>query len=47
MKGDGGGSSEAVLNALETMIENLRKECYAKFANREALDGLQINIKDL
>jgi hypothetical protein len=29
-----------MLDALEVLVENLRKECYAKFAGREAFQDL-------
>lgn len=33
------------LDALETLVENLRKECYAKFADRDTLNDLDERIK--
>ena len=30
-----GDSSKGLLDALEVMVDNLRKECYAKFADRD------------
>jgi hypothetical protein len=40
IKATGGGgmndeTGKKVLEAFETMVENLRKECYAKFADRD------------
>lgn len=39
-----GGSEEGkkgMLDALEILIENLRKECYAKFADRDEHNQLK------
>lgn len=40
LSGAGGGkidgdTSKGLLDALEVLVENLRKECYAKFADRD------------
>jgi len=35
------------LDALEILIENLRKECYAKFANKDEFDSLRGRVSAL
>lgn len=51
MKGTGsgeeGGDNLGSLDALEILIENLRKECYAKFAEREDLKKSNERIDEL
>lgn len=46
--GSGGGindeNTQKLLDAFETMVENLRKECYAKFADRDDTNQM---LKDL
>lgn len=39
--GEGNDGKPDILDALETLIENLRKECYAKFAPRDDITGLK------
>ena len=43
----GGGDNKGVIDAIEVMIENLRKECYAKFAEREDADDMKKRIEAL
>lgn len=41
------GGSEGkggIIDALETLVENLRKECYSKFANREHLELNELKL---
>jgi hypothetical protein len=38
--GDGNG----IIDQLEILIENLRKECYGKFADRSDLDSLKSKL---
>lgn len=50
MSGGGGdnglGDNKAgFFDALETLIENLRKECYSKFADREEFNDLKKRIE--
>ena len=42
-----GGERPGFLDALETLVENLRKECYSKFALRETGDDLLKRVKVL
>ena len=44
--GDGEGNRGA-LDALEILVENLRKECYAMFAGKEEFRGLEERIEQL
>jgi hypothetical protein len=45
---DGGdGDNKGVIDAIEIMIENLRKECYAKFAEREDAEDMKKRIGKL
>jgi hypothetical protein len=49
--GDGDNSGEnsigKIIDALETLVENLRKECYAKFADRDQHNNLKKRIDEL
>lgn len=45
--GEGNDGKPDILDALETLIENLRKECYAKFAPRDEISGLKQRIEIL
>ena len=38
---DGENPSSNLLDALQTMVENLRKECYATFAPRDDFDKMK------
>lgn len=41
------GTSKGLLDALEILVDNLRKECYAKFADRDEQNEMQKTIDDL
>ena len=49
--GDGsagdGESKKGVLDALEILVENLRKECYAMFAGKEEFNDLKERVESL
>jgi hypothetical protein len=45
--GQDGDGNAGMIDALEIMIENLRKECYAKFANRDLQEKLKSKVKKL
>lgn len=48
MSGSGNGEGgQAMLDALEILVENLRKECYSKFADRDDFNQSQVQMKDL
>jgi len=39
--------SPGFMDALETLVENLRKECYAKFANRDHVEEMDKKLEEL
>jgi len=41
------GAKQGMLDALEILVENLRKECYSKFAERDELNQQKKLIDDL
>ena len=43
--GTGEDGKPGLIDALEIMIENLRKECYARFANIDDVDKLKKKVK--
>lgn len=46
--GDGKGPDlDSLINALQVMVENLRKECYAQFAERDEHRTLQSKVRNL
>ena len=46
--GSGGASDNSgLLDALAIMVENLRKECYAKFAEKDDLSKFRKRIENL
>lgn len=45
--GDGSDGKPGYLDALEILIENLRKECYAKFAEKDDLNKFRHRIEKL
>ena len=47
MGNGGGGSGDGMLDALETLVNNLRKECHSKFASRDSHDSLEKRLKEL
>lgn len=46
MKG-GDGSSEGMLEALEKLVDNLRKECYATFVRKDENKDFENKVDDL
>jgi chromosome segregation ATPase len=45
--GSNGDNGSSMIDALETLIENLRKECYAKFGDRQEQDSMKRRIDDI
>lgn len=46
--GSGGKDGEpSFIDALQILVENLRKECYAKFADREEFINFKKRVEDL
>ena len=45
LAGEGDDGKPGLIDALEIMIENLRKECYARFASSEDFDKLKHKVK--
>jgi predicted ATPase len=46
--GSGNGEGKAgFMDALETLVENLKKECYAKFASRDTQDNVLKRLNKL
>jgi len=45
-EGDGEGK-KGVLDALEILVENLRKECYAMFAGKDEFNDLKDRVESL
>lgn len=45
--GDSENGKPGFLDALEILVENLRKECYAKFADRDSLDDLKERVNNI
>lgn len=44
---DTDGVRQGMLDALEILVENLRKECYAKFADRDDYNQTKKSCDDL
>ena len=44
VKKEGGNGEDGMLDALETLIENLRKECYSKFGDRDVQEELMVRV---
>jgi len=46
--GDNSGSNmKGIIDALETLVDNLRKECYAKFGDRDEMNGMGRKIEQI
>lgn len=44
---DNGGDKSGFIDALEILVENLRKECYSRFAEKDDLKAFGTRISDL
>ena len=45
--GENEGAKRGVLDALEVLVENLRKECYAMFSPKTEFDNLKERVSKL